>query len=218
MRSMRASTCSALSPASTTNGSIGVCRKRDFFFMRCSLEHKTLSTTVESPTSERSPDADVDRRAIGKTTVAIVSPRGADRGGERRVVAGDDAGGELAAGGRFQRCGVERGRPRVAGIRDDRALNRVQEHGPGAGAPLRPGDGEAVLGVDERRVTSGEGVRRKAAKQAYRAAAKIGDRRIGSGAAEQKGPSGGGVAVRRSSCGSERDDVMGVEPRKIGAR
>src|SRR6266699_2827250 len=134
MRSMRASTCSALSPASTTNGSIGVCRKRDFFFMRCSLEHKTLSTTVdtgdtgersyqtglvlrvlgvlsggefslvESPTSERSPDADVDRRAIGKTTAAIVSPRGADRGGERKVVAGDDACGELAAGGRFQRC------------------------------------------------------------------------------------------------------------------
>jgi hypothetical protein len=31
---MRARTWSALSPASTANGSIGVCRKRDFYFMR----------------------------------------------------------------------------------------------------------------------------------------------------------------------------------------
>src|SRR6266487_2555032 len=142
MRSMRTSTCSALSPASTTNGSIGVCRKRDFFFMRCSLEHKSRSTTVESPASERSTDADVDRRAIGETTAAIVSPRCAQRGGEWKVVAGDDAGGELAAGGRFQRRGAERGRPRVAGIRDDRALNRVKEHGPRAKSPLRSDDGE----------------------------------------------------------------------------
>jgi hypothetical protein len=36
---MRAITCSALSPGSTTNGSIGVCRKRDFFFMREQLNH-----------------------------------------------------------------------------------------------------------------------------------------------------------------------------------
>ena len=34
------SPASAVSPASTTNGSIGVCRKRDFFFMREQLNHK----------------------------------------------------------------------------------------------------------------------------------------------------------------------------------
>ncbi len=39
IRSIRASTSSAVKPASTVNGSIGVWRKRDFFFMRAQLNH-----------------------------------------------------------------------------------------------------------------------------------------------------------------------------------
>ncbi len=39
IRSMRASSWSAESPGSTANGSIGVCRNRDFFVMRAQLNH-----------------------------------------------------------------------------------------------------------------------------------------------------------------------------------
>src|SRR5438132_1490566 len=40
---MRERTSSAERPASTANGSTGVCRKRDFFFMRAQLDHKCAS-------------------------------------------------------------------------------------------------------------------------------------------------------------------------------
>src|ERR671926_317288 len=100
MRSMRARISSAVSPSSTANGSIGVCRKRDFFFMRRQLYRLKRST-----------DPEVDRRAIARDAAAVVTARGADRRGERKEVSGDDVRRQLAADRCLERVGAERARP-----------------------------------------------------------------------------------------------------------
>src|ERR1700681_1518626 len=64
---MRASTASAVRPPSTANGSIGVCRKRDFFFMRDTLNHKRrglIRRTVTNPTDVLQEEEIGDRRQV----------------------------------------------------------------------------------------------------------------------------------------------------------
>src|SRR6185295_7169884 len=111
---MRASTWSAVSPASTANGSIGVCRKRDFFFMRDQLNHN-ISMTVRSRL-KRAADAHVRRDLIADHTAAVASPRRARADGEAREVPGHDVGGDLGSGRRLDRLGAERARPGMTDI------------------------------------------------------------------------------------------------------
>src|SRR4029077_11046899 len=85
IRSIRVRSSSAEMPASTVNGSIGVCRKRDFFFMRAQLNHNL----------EGFADADVRGRAVRDRAGAVVSPRGADGERHRCEVAEDDDAREL---------------------------------------------------------------------------------------------------------------------------
>src|SRR2546422_9448352 len=132
MRSMRERTSSAERPASTTNGSTGVCRKRDFFFMRAQLNHKSASKRVT--------EAEVDGRAIWNRVAAIVSPRGADRRREQQRVGGDEFERQLGARGRLDVPRVERARPRVPGIREDGGVQCVEKDRPRAEAALQARD------------------------------------------------------------------------------
>src|SRR5262252_5781725 len=103
---MRARTCSALSPASTANGSIGACRKRDFFFMREQLNHR----------SEGLSDAEVERRAIAERAAAIVAERDACGEGQRREVRDDDVRRGLDADRGLEVACLKRRRPRLSGV------------------------------------------------------------------------------------------------------
>src|SRR5947209_3412077 len=67
IRSIRATIWSAVRPPSTTNGSIGVCRKRDVFFViRRTLNHKKNSQLSRL----RSSDLPVWRRSLDLLTFA----------------------------------------------------------------------------------------------------------------------------------------------------
>src|SRR5712692_1911507 len=162
---MRESTSSAVRPASTANGSTGVCRKRDFFFMRGQLNHKCALKRVA--------EAEVERRTIRDRVAAIVSPRDADRRGEGQRVRGDDIERQLGAGGRLDVSRVERARPRVARVGEDRGVQRLQKERPRADAALWTSDRPTIVGVDERDTSAGKRIRGKSAQQADRLTSEI---------------------------------------------
>src|SRR5215212_6847599 len=110
---MRERIWSALSPPSTVNGSTGVCRKRDFFFMRDDYS-RVLRRMLE-----RAADAQVRGRSTVRAG-AVMSNRSADSERERNEVAGNDVGRQFDAGRCLDVAGMERPGPDVA---------RVHKHG-----------------------------------------------------------------------------------------
>src|ERR1035437_5507523 len=112
MRSIRVRISSAVSPASTANGSTGVCRKRDSFVMRGTLYLSGLGTwgpglVARSCRLERVAEADVHCRAVADRVAAVVPPRGARGRGEGQRIAGDEVDRKLRAGRRLEIARVE---------------------------------------------------------------------------------------------------------------
>src|SRR5436189_6479997 len=121
---MRTSSSSADRPASTANGSIGVWRKRDFFFIRVTLYAFDVrgSRFDLRRRSKGPPDARVERRAAARRS-AVVPPRCAAGERQRQVVPENDVGGEFAADGGLDRARVEGVCPRVARVDESGAVN-----------------------------------------------------------------------------------------------
>src|SRR5262245_4054961 len=102
-----------------------------------------------------------------------MSPRRADRCGERKVEARDDVCREFAADRRLDRTRVEPPRPRMAGVTDDCGVHGVEEQRPGTDAALRSRQRKAIVDVDQRDMTAREAVGAEAAQYADRPAAEV---------------------------------------------
>src|SRR5204863_9175598 len=94
---------------------------------------------ITKPPLERASDADVERRPIGRILV-VVSPRGARGHSERNKVESHDVGRELRADRCLHAVEMEGLRPGFPGVRENRAMYRVEEQRPCAGATLRTHD------------------------------------------------------------------------------
>src|SRR6185503_11331479 len=119
---------------------------------------------------ERAADVEEHGVAIGEQPAAVMSPRRADRERERRDIAGHYIRRKLPADRGLDCRGAERPGPRVPGVGEQRAVQRVQEDRPRADAALRPRDRPAILGVGDRHARPREAVAPEAPQQAERLA------------------------------------------------
>ena len=131
-------------------------------------------TNVETD-SESAPDPKVERRAIGDPVAPVAAPRGADRRRERKRVARSELERELGAHRRLKIAEIERSVPCVTGVHEGGRVHRVEKERPGPQAALRSRDRPPVIGVEQRDVTPGERVGRKATKQRHGPAIEAGD-------------------------------------------
>src|SRR2546428_12204265 len=69
---MRDRIWSPVSPASTVNGSTGVCRKRDFFAMPVTLEQKTVKLSTTEVTEDTEEQSNRDRACTSVSSVSSV--------------------------------------------------------------------------------------------------------------------------------------------------
>src|SRR5262249_6183057 len=113
---------------------------------------------------ERLSYAQVRRRAIAGDAAAVASPRGAGGQRERKKVPRDDVGGELGADRGLERVGAKRARPNLAGVDEERAVNRLQKQRPRAVTALGSYDRKSVIGVHDRGAAAGKCVDRKTAE------------------------------------------------------
>src|SRR5262245_48782076 len=131
-------------------------QKTGFLFHARTLKHKK-HTTEERRTrrniprcplcppwwrvsSERVPHAGVDRRAVSDGVTAVVSPCDATGDRHREKVADREARGDLSTDRRLDVLRAKGLRPRVAGVGENGAMQRMQEERPCAIASLRARD------------------------------------------------------------------------------
>src|SRR6266850_1923334 len=118
MRSIRARRSLAAWSGSTTNGSTGARRKRDFVFMR-----GYFATEVTEVSLKRVPDAAEERGAL-PVHGRVARPGGAGDERQRHVVEDHDVQRQLAARGGAQVAGAERRIPRLAGVDEGSRVER----------------------------------------------------------------------------------------------
>src|SRR5688500_11582476 len=149
---------SAVNPLSTVKGSIGVCRKRDFFFIRDNYMGGSRSL-------ERAADPQI-RGTGGLARRAVAAPRRAGGDREAQRVAGDDVRRQFGADCRLDIVELETARPGVPDVAEDRGVNSVEEPRPGPEAALWRCERPAVFGVHERHAPPDKGICLEGAQQA----------------------------------------------------